>query len=74
MDFGEKLEKMFGKAVGEIGQELDRMGVQGQAELGVGPVHRQRYVPYGQGQNRAGWGAWHGGASQRREGGNPARE
>jgi hypothetical protein len=54
MDFGEKLEKMVGKAVGEIGQELARMGVQGQAELASALFTGNAYVPYGQGQNRAG--------------------
>jgi hypothetical protein len=54
MDFGEKLEKMVGKAVGEIGQELARMGVQGQAELASALFTGNSYVPYGQGQNRPG--------------------
>jgi hypothetical protein len=54
MDFGEKLEKMFGKAVGEIGQELHRLGVQGAAEIGSSIFTGNAYVPYGQGQNRPG--------------------
>lgn len=54
MDFGEKLEKMVGRAVGEIGQELARMGVQGQAELASALFTGNSYVPYGQGQHRPG--------------------
>jgi hypothetical protein len=45
---------MFGKAVGEIGQELRRLGVQGAAEIGSGLFTGNSYVPYGQGQNRPG--------------------
>jgi hypothetical protein len=52
MDFGEKLNEMFFNAVGEIGQELSRMGVQGQAELASALFTGNGYVPYGQGQNR----------------------
>lgn len=52
MDFGEKLEKMFSEAVSEIGQELGRMGVQGQAELASALFTGNAYVPYGQGQQR----------------------
>jgi hypothetical protein len=54
MDFGEKLEKMLSRAVGEIGQELQRAGVHGAAEIGSGLFTGQSYVPYGQGQNRPG--------------------
>jgi len=43
---------MLGKAVSEIGQELGRLGVQGQAELGSALFTGSAYVPYGQGQNR----------------------
>jgi hypothetical protein len=52
MEFGEKLEQMFSEAVSEIGQELGRMGVQGQAELASALFTGNAYVPYGQGQNR----------------------
>jgi len=52
MEFGEKLMQMFSKGVGEIGQELARMGVQGQAELASALFTGNGYVPYGQGQNR----------------------
>jgi hypothetical protein len=52
MDFGEKLTKMVSRAVEEIGQELGRLGVQGQAELGSALFTGNAYVPYGQGQNR----------------------
>jgi hypothetical protein len=54
MDFGEKLEKMFSKAIGEIGRELQRAGVQGAAEFASGLFTGNAYVPYGQGQNRPG--------------------
>ena len=52
MEFGEKLMEMFSEAVSEIGQELGRMGVQGQAELASALFTGNAYVPYGQGQNR----------------------
>ena len=52
MEFGEKLSQMFDKAVGEIGQELGRLGVQGSAELGSALFNGNAYVPYGPGQNR----------------------
>jgi hypothetical protein len=45
---------MLGKAASEIGQELGRLGVQGQAELGSALFTGSAYVPYGQGQNREG--------------------
>jgi hypothetical protein len=52
MEFGEKLAKMFSEGLGDIGQELARMGVQGQAELASALFTGNSYVPYGQGQNR----------------------
>ncbi len=52
MRFIEKLTQMFDRAVGEIGQELGRLGVQGSAELGSALFNGTAYVPYGQGQNR----------------------
>ena len=52
MKFGEKLMQMVSKGLGEIGQELGRLGVQGQAELGSALFTGNSYVPYGQGQNR----------------------
>ncbi len=54
MRFDEKIQQMLGKAASEIGQELKRMGVQGQAELGSALFTGSGYVPYGQGQNRDG--------------------
>ncbi len=54
MRFDEKLKQMLGNAVSEIGQELGRLGVQGQAELGSALFTGSAYVPYGQGQNRDG--------------------
>jgi len=52
MRFDEKLKQMLGKAASEIGQEIGRLGVQGQAELGSALFTGSAYVPYGQGQNR----------------------
>ena len=54
MKFGEKLMEMLSEGMSEIGQELGRLGVQGQAELGSALFTGQSYVPYGQGQNRSG--------------------
>ncbi len=54
MRFEEKLKHMVGRVVGEIGQEMRRLGVQGSAELGSAIFTGQAYVPYGQGQNRRG--------------------
>ncbi len=52
MKFGEKLKQIVSKGMGEIGQELGRLGVQGQAELGSALFTGNGYVPYGPGQNR----------------------
>lgn len=53
MEFGAKLAEIFSKRMGEIGQELGRLGVQGQAEIGSALFSGgNAYVPYGQGQNR----------------------
>jgi hypothetical protein len=52
MKFWEKVGQIFSKGLGEIGQELGRMGVQGSAELGSALFTGNAYVPYGQGQNR----------------------
>ncbi|MGA2256832.1 MAG: hypothetical protein ABSG53_19450 [Thermoguttaceae bacterium] len=65
MRFDEKIKQMLGKAASEIGQELSRMGVQGQAELGSALFTGNAYVPYGQGQNRD--GAVHGMEGQQQE-------
>ncbi len=54
MRFDEKIKQMLGKAASEIGQELGRLGVQGQAEFGSALFTGSAYVPYGQGQNRDG--------------------
>lgn len=54
MRFEEKMQQLLGRAVSEIGQELKRLGVQGQAELGSALFNGSAYVPYGQGQNRDG--------------------
>ena len=40
------------KILGDVGAELGRLGVQGQAELGAALFQGNAYVPYGQGQNR----------------------
>jgi len=37
----------------EIGDEMKRLGVQGQAELASALFTGNSYVPYGQGQNRS---------------------
>ena len=54
MRFVEKLEQMVSKGISEVGQELGRLAVQGQAELGSALFNGSAYVPYGQGQNREG--------------------
>ena len=54
MQFGEKLMEMFSEGLGEIGQELGRLGVQGSAELASALFTGNSYVPYGRGQDSAG--------------------
>ena len=54
MKFGEKMKQEVDRLVRETGQELSRMGVQGQAELGSALFTGSAYVAYGQGQNREG--------------------
>jgi hypothetical protein len=50
----DKLGEMFSKATSEIGEEIDRLVVQGSAEFASALFTGNAYVPYGQGQNRAG--------------------
>lgn len=55
MEFGQKLMQMVSKGMGEIGQEVDRLLVQGRAEWGSALFSESNaYVPYGQGQNQPG--------------------
>lgn len=43
-------KSFLGNALSEIGQELGRMGVQGQAELAGALFNGNAFVPYGEGQ------------------------
>lgn len=55
MEFGQKLMQIFSKGMREIGQEFERVVVQGAAELGSALFSNgNAYVPYGPGQNREG--------------------
>lgn len=43
--------ELFKEIISDVGAELGRLGVQGQAELASALFNGNAYVPYGEGQN-----------------------